>query len=90
MKGEIKFDQFFGPASLFGVVVGTAYLLLIVMRTVEISVGYGAVVIVGLPLMLTTGAFKRFGAGLVLSLAVIPLTVVTFLVGAGVDASVGG
>lgn len=60
------------------------------MRTVEISVGYGAVVIVGLPLMLTTGAFKRFGAGLVLSLAVIPLTVVTFLVGAGVDASVGG
>lgn len=90
MKSGIKFDQFFGPASLFGVVLGTAYLLLVVMRIIEIGVGYGAVVIVGLPLMLTTGAFRRFGTGLVVSLAVIPLTIVTFLVGAGLGASVGG
>lgn len=90
MKSDIKSDQFFGPASLFGVVAGTAYLLLIVMRIVEISVSYGAVVIVGLPLMLTTGAFKRFGTGLVVSLAVIPLTIVTFLISAGLGARVGG
>lgn len=90
MKSGIKYDQFFGPASLLGVVVGTVYLLLIVLRIIEISVGFGAVVIVGLPLMLTTGAFKRFGTGLVVSLAVIPLTIVTFLISAGIGGSVGG
>lgn len=90
MNNDIRFDRFFGLASLFGVVLGTIYLLLIVMRVIEISIGFGALVIVGLPLMLTSGALKRFGTGLVVSLAVIPLTILTFLIGAGVGSSVGG
>ena len=86
MSRDVDFARFFGPASLFGVVTGTTYLLLTVLRVLEIGVGFTAVVIVGFPLMLASGPLKRFGTGLVASLAVIPLTVVALLLGA----SVGG
>jgi hypothetical protein len=90
MNGDIKFSEFFGPASLFGVLLGTAYLMLIVLRVIEVGVGFGALVIVGFPLMLASGALKRFGTGLVVSLAVVPLTLVTFLIGASVGSSLSG
>lgn len=90
MNKDVKFDEFFGPASLFGVVAGTAYLILIVFRVFEISIGFAAVVVIGFPLMLASGALRRFGTGLMASLAVIPLALVTFLLAASVGASFGG
>lgn len=55
MKRNIDFGQFFGPASLFGVIVGTTYLMLIVLRVVELDYGFAVVVVVGSPLILTWG-----------------------------------
>lgn len=90
MNRDIKVGEFFGPASLLGVLLGTTYLMLIVLQVIEVGVGFGALVIVGFPLMLASGAVRRFGTGLVVSLAVIPLTIVTFLVGAGIGSGMGG
>ena len=90
MNKTVRFNEFFGPASLFGVVAGTSYLMLIVLRVFEVSIGFAAVVVAGFPLMLASGALKRFGTGLMASLAVIPLTLVTFLLAASVGASFGG
>lgn len=90
MNRDIRFGEFFGPASLLGVLLGTTYLMLIVLRVIEVGVGFGALVIVGFPLMLASGAVRRFGTGLVVSLAVIPLTIATFLIGAGIGSGVGG
>ena len=90
MNRDIRFVEFFGPASLLGVFLGTTYLMLIVLRVIDLGVGFGALVIVGFPLMLASGAVRRFGTGLVDSLAVIPLTFGTFLIGAGIGSGVGG
>lgn len=40
--------------------------------------------------MLTWGWVKQLGTGLVLSIGVLPLTVITFLIGAGLGGSVFG
>lgn len=90
MRRSVDFGQFFGPASLVGVVLGTACLMLLVLQVVEINHGFAALVLVGVPLMLTWGWVKQLGTGLVLSISVLPLTVIAFLIGAGVGGSVGG
>lgn len=90
MKRGIDFGQFFGPASLVGVIVGTTYLMLIVLQVVEIGYGFAALVIAGAPLMLTRGWVKQLGTGLVLSISVLPLTVIAFLIGAGLGGNVFG
>jgi hypothetical protein len=90
VKRGIDFGQFFGPASLVGVVFGTAYLMLIVLQIIEIPYGFAALVILGAPLMLAWGWVKQLGTGLVVSMLVIPLTVIVFLIGAGVGGSVFG
>lgn len=90
MKRNVDFGQFFGPASLAGVVLGTTYLLLTVLRVVEIDYGFAPLVAVGAPLMLTWGWVKQLGTGLLLSIAVVPLTAATFLLGAAMGASIGG
>ena len=90
MKRSINCAQFFGPASLVGVVIGTTYLMLVVLQVLEISYSFAALVIVGAPLMLTWGWAKQLGTGLVLALLVFPLTIVAFLIGAGVGGSVFG
>ena len=90
MTRDIKFSEFFGPASLAGVLLGTAYLMLIALRVIDVGLRCGALVITGFPLMLAPGALKRFGTVLAISLAVVLLTIVTFLIGAGTGSSVGG
>lgn len=90
VKRGIDFGQFFGPASLVGVVVGTVYLMLIVLQIIAIPYGFAALVILGAPLMLAWGWVKQLGTGLVVSMLVIPLTVIVFLIGAGVGGSVFG
>ncbi|MDW5610065.1 MULTISPECIES: hypothetical protein [Mycolicibacterium] len=90
MKRGIDLGQFFGPASLVGVIVGTTYLMLIVLQVVEIGYGFAALVIAAAPLMLTWGWVKQFGTGLALSIIVLPLTVIAFLIGARLGGSVFG
>ena len=90
MNRDINFGEFFGPASLLGVLLGTTYLMLIMLRVIEVGVGFAALVIIGFPLMLGSGTVRRFGTGLVVSLTVIPLTIVTFLIGSGIGSRVGG
>lgn len=90
MNRDIHWGSFFGPASLVGVVIGTAYLMIIVLRVVDIGIGFGALVIIGLPLALTAGPLKRFGVGLIASLAALPLTVLAFLVAVGVGSTMVG
>lgn len=90
MKRNVDLGQFFGPASLVGVVLGTTYLMLVTLRVVEVHFGLAALVVAGAPLMLTWGWVKQFGTGLLISIAVIPLTAAMFLVGAGLGASIGG
>lgn len=87
---RVDLGQFFGPASLIGVVAGTTYLMLIVLQVVEVNYGFAALVIAGAPLMLTWGWVKQLGTGLVLSICVLPLTVIAFLLGAGLGGSVFG
>ena len=87
---HVDIRQFFGPASVIGVAAGTAYLMLIVLQVVEVNYGFAALVIAGAPLMLTWGWVKQLGTGLVLSISVLPLTVITFLIGAGLGGSVFG
>lgn len=89
MRRGIDIGHFFGPASLVGVVIGTTCLMLIVLQVVEISYRFAALVIAGVPLMLTWGWVKQLGTGLVLSMSALPLTAIAFLIGAGVGRSVG-
>lgn len=89
-QNNVDLGQFFGPASLVGVVVGTTYLMLIALRVVELDYGFAALVVVGAPLMLTWGWVKQVGTGLLLSIIVVPLTAATFLIGAGLGAGIGG
>ena len=79
---RVDFGLFFGPASLVGVVIGTTYLMLIVLQVIAISYNFAALVIIGAQLMLGWGLVKQLGTGLVLSLLVVPLTAAVFLVGA--------
>lgn len=59
MNRDIKWGDLFGPESLLGVVLGTTYLMLIVLRIVDISIGFGALAIIWFPLALTAGPLKR-------------------------------
>ena len=90
MNRDIKWGDLFGPESLLGVVLGTTYLMLIVLRIVDISIGFGALVIIGIPLAITAGLLKRLGVGLIVSLAALPLTVLAFLIAIGIGSTISG
>jgi hypothetical protein len=62
--------------------------MLIVLRIVDIGIGFGALIIIGFPL--AARPLKRLGVGLIASLAALPLTVLRFLIAVGIGSTIRG
>ncbi|KWX65973.1 hypothetical protein [Mycobacterium sp. NAZ190054] len=74
--------ELFGPASLLGVILGTACITLLVFGAYEVAVVCACLLVLSSPIMLISGAARRLGTGVVVSLAAIPFTLVPFLLAA--------
>lgn len=83
MRRTLGLSQFFGPASLVGVILGTLCLVLLLFGVYVLGVGFVILLVVGLPVTLTLGVTTQFCTGLVVSLATIQLTIAPILVISG-------